>query len=465
MNSWNDIFKKKDHHYKRSVPFMAKKRGSLFFVLSTIFISFFIMLDNFFCLASGDDKDKMELYAMSAVLLDGESGRVLYGKKENEPMANASTTKIMTCILILEECDPEERVSISAYAASMPKVNAGLRTGESYSVKELLYSMMLESHNDSAAALAEHLGKNCLPELSARTEDNFSKEESKSALKVFAKKMNEKAKEIGCEDTYFITPNGLDATESIKYPDGTTRELEHHTTAKDLAKILSYCILRSPQKELFLMITRSPSYVFTENGRSFSLQNHNAFLNMMEGAVSGKTGFTGKAGYCYAGAVERDGRVYVAALLACGWPNNKTYKWKDMRKLMDYGIGNYRRVELSENGALVQAEKLPEIQVKHAQGQVIGEEVWIKGELPDRKKAENRGVLLSEEEKLEIHIAMRQELEAPIRKGEKLGEIRYGLGQEVFLTENILAPTQVLRINFAWCLTKVWEIYLHGICY
>ena len=146
--------------------------------------------------------------------------------------------------------------------------------------------------------------------------------------------MNEKAKELGCMDTHFVTPNGLD---------GEDEEGIHSTTAADLARIMKYCIMDSPKKEEFLKITRTASYQFgdREGKRSFSCNNHNAFLNMMEGALSGKTGFTGDAGYCYVGSLRRNDRTFIVALLACGWPNNKGYKWKDTRALMEYGLANY----------------------------------------------------------------------------------------------------------------------------
>ena len=104
---------------------------------------------------------------------------------------------------------------------------------------------------------------------------------------------------------------------------------------------MSYCVKKSPAREAFLKLTQTKSYQFTANGRVFHCQNHNSFLDMMEGAVSGKTGFTNQAGYCYVGALERDGDIFVVSLLACGWPNHKTWKWSDTRKLMEYGKSNF----------------------------------------------------------------------------------------------------------------------------
>ena len=166
-----------------------------------------------------DLQQEFKLYAQGAVLLDADSGRVLYGKNETIPMAMASTTKIMTCILVLENAKVDETVSVSAYAATMPKVKLYVKCGEHYTVRELLFSLMLESHNDAAAALAEYIGGKLLGETKEASE--HTTEESKAALHRFAQAMNEKAVEIGCEDTWFITPNGLDATETLTLPDGS----------------------------------------------------------------------------------------------------------------------------------------------------------------------------------------------------------------------------------------------------
>lgn len=178
------------------------------------------------------------LYALSAVLMDGDSGRVLFEKNGEEKRPMASTTKIMTCILILENGNPEDAAVTTSYAASMPKVHLGAVQGEEFYVKDLLYSLMLESHNDSAVILAEYLS---------------------GSVQEFALKMNEKAKEIGCQDTWFITPNGLDAQEEAE---GEIKK--HSTTASDLARIMRYCIKESPQKEDFLEITKTPSYTFSD---------------------------------------------------------------------------------------------------------------------------------------------------------------------------------------------------------
>lgn len=258
-------------------------------------------------------EEPQNLYALSACLMDADSGRVLFEKDGTTHRANASTTKILTLILTLERADLDDIVTVSERAARQPEVKLGMHTGEQYRLEDLCYSLMLESHNDSAVAIAEHVG---------------------GSVEGFAALMNEKAQEIGCEQSHFITPNGLDDSDETDF---------HGTSAIDLARIMSYCILRSPSKGEFLNITRTADYSFGDvsGKRHFSCYNHNAFLHMMDGVLSGKTGFTGDAGYCYVGALERDGCTFVVALLGCGWPNNKTYKWKDCQKLFSYGIDNY----------------------------------------------------------------------------------------------------------------------------
>ena len=422
--------------------------------------------------AQAASTDSLELYATAAVLMDGESGRVLYGKEEEVPLPNASTTKILTCILVLEHCELKENVTISSYAASMPKVKLGAIQGETYEVQSLLYSLMLESHNDSAVALAEHVGKRKIPALSEKEEKDLTTEESHLAVRAFAEMMNQKAVEIGCKDTYFLTPNGLDAEEEIALPDGTLEKREHHTTARDLAKILAYAILQSPKQEAFLSLTREPGYSFIANKRGFAFNNHNGFLSMMDGALSGKTGFTGKAGYCYAGALVSEGRVFIVALLGCGWPNHRNYKWKDTRKLMEYGIANFVRKDLLSEEILVPEAALPSVPVSNGQGDGIGAPITVpvcieerKSKMPARQKVVigghvvGGGILLRPEEEIRVLMEIPDDMEAPVTEGQLLGKIRYVLGDEVWHTETIVAAKSVPEINFRWCLLQVLKLF------
>ena len=374
--------------------------------------------------ASGDDS--LDLYAQSAVLMDADTGRILHAKNAEDQRPMASTTKIMTLILALENANPDDLVTVSAYAASMPDVQLHIRSGERYRLGDLLYAMMLESHNDAAVAIAEHVG---------------------GSVPGFAGLMNAKARDIGCYATYFITPNGLDAEDDTGV---------HSTTAADLARILRYCIMESPKKEEFLKITRTNVYSFSdlEGIRTFTVGNKNAFLHMMEGALTGKTGFTGNAGYCYVGALRQEERTFIVALLACGWPNNRSYKWSDTRKLMSYGLEHftYRNVW--------QEPKLPKLPVKNGipdSGNLEEEaRIWLRlsSEEPDLK------LLLSEDEQVQVETHISQEVTAPVEPGTLLGSVRYLLDGQVVKVYTVEAAEDVEAVTLGWCLEKLWRKYI-----
>lgn len=378
-----------------------------------------------FKVSGAEPPKETELYAKAAVLMDGASGRVLYEKNGYEAMANASTTKILTCILALENCETESQANVSAYAASQPKVRLGIREGQTFYLKDMLYGLMLESFNDCAVVIAEHVAGDVVG---------------------FAELMNRKAEEIGCKDTHFVTPNGLDGTDDGGF---------HHTTAEDLAKIMRYCIKSSPKAAEFLEITRAPSYSFTDvdGTSSYQCSNHNAFLQMMDGALSGKTGFTGTAGYCYVGALERDGRTYIVALLACGWPNNKTYKWSDTKKLMSYGLETYTKKNTSE----IALEKIEPIPVSGGQGEKIGEALWVMPGIGDYEGEEE--FLLKEGEEITVSYRIAPQLEAPVEAGADLGKVIYELDGTVIGERPVTAKNEIPKIDYVWCLARTVELF------
>lgn len=262
-------------------------------------------------LQEGEEAPQLSLYALSATVgvADENGYRLLYGKEEEIPLPMASTTKIMTCILALEYGDLNSTARVSAYAASQPKVDAGLLEGEEYRLEDLLYSLMLESHNDTAVVIAEHIG---------------------GSVEGFARLMNEKAREIGINEAYFITPNGLDAQDGGGV---------HSISAKDLTRLSAYAM----ENEAFMNIINTSSYSFTDvtGHHGIYLQNANAFLDRNSMAVGIKTGYTNDAGYCFAGAIQWEGRLLVSAVLGSGWPPNRGYKWSDTERLFDYVIENY----------------------------------------------------------------------------------------------------------------------------
>lgn len=352
------------------------------------------------------------LYSTGAVLMDADSGRVLFAKNGKEPHAMASTTKIMTCILALELGEPEQIVTFSDYAASMPDVQMNARAGEQYYLKDLLYSTMLESHNDSAAAVAEAIAGD---------------------VESFARLMDKKAESIGCKTTNFVTPNGLDDIDE---------EGEHHTTAEELAMILRYCTTISSKAKDFIKITGTKAYEFQEiNGKRYvSCNNHNALLNSYEGVFTGKTGFTGKAGYCYAGAAEKDGKKLIISLLGAGWYPHKSYKWKDAAKLLDYGFENYEY-------------------------ETIGKEQWVLQEIPVVDGMESRvsvetdagtfSYLLGKNEVAQCRLEQAEQLQAPIEKGTVVGTITYELNGKIIEKFQIYTGESVEESTF-WNQIKKW---------
>ena len=403
-----------------------------------------------FCLCTttlqGEELSPSSLYAQGAVLMDAGSGRVLFSKNGDAPLSMASTTKILTCILTLENVDLSEEVVVSSYAASMPKVKLYIKGGETYILQDLIYSLMLESHNDVAVAIAEHIGTKIMDGKISTDVSSHTSEESKLAVLAFAKQMNEKATQIGCEDSYFVTPNGLD---------GAYGDKEHHSTAEDMARTMAYCVMHSEKKEEFLQITQKENHSFVANGRSFYVANHNAFLHMMDGVLSGKTGFTNKAGYCYVGALESEGRVYTIALLGCGWPNNKTYKWADAKTLFGYGKDNFDYISTKD---IEESSLMPErLRVVNGQSSSIGEEAKVHLAVVDKEKEIE--VLGKSSEVFFAKVSLPEKLQAPVREGEKVGSISYSLGTEVFLEKDIVLTKSVKAVDYRWCLDRVLDVF------
>ena len=355
------------------------------------------------------------LYARSAVLMDADTGRILFGKNDNEVMPMASTTKIMTLLVTLEHADLDEIVEVSARAASMPDVQLHIREGERYRLQDLCYSLMLESHNDSAVAIAEHVG---------------------GTVEGFAAMMNQKAKHLGCYHTYFITPNGLDAEDDHG---------KHSTTARDLARIMRCCI----KNETFLSITREPSWTFTDvdGNRSFTVQNKNAFLQMMEGALTGKTGFTNEAGYCYVGALERGEKRLIAVVLACGWPNHKTWKWADTKALMNYGLEDYHKETVGSDRTALEP-------VSVMDGQKERVEI-----LTD---AASEDFLLKEDDEFTIEVLVPDDLKAPVQAGELVGSVVYYINGQIVDLFPVYTASEVKKIDLEWRLRQVIDLWQMG---
>ena len=356
----------------------------------------------------GETAAPSNLHAGYALLMDASNRRVLYEKSGYEQVPMASTTKIMTLLIALENGNLEDLVTVSSYAASMPDVQLNIKKGEQYRLCDLLYSLMLESHNDSAVAIAEHIG---------------------GSVEGFAAMMNEKAKELGAYNTNFVTPNGLDAE-------------NHYTTAYDLALISSYAI----ENETFLQIIQTPSYSFHEQsgGKSFTVNNKDRFLTSYEGAIGIKTGFTGKAGYCFVGAVNRDDKRFVSVVLACGWPPHKTYKWKDTTNLMNYGMSQYN---------------LKEVLAKDTAFQQIPVTDSIEGGNVTPYAKDSVALLLREDETVSFDIKLPSRLQAPVKKESTVGEMTIKVNDEVYKIVPLYSREGHTKITYSYILKNVLTKY------
>ena len=371
-----------------------------------IFCTLFILIQNPAAAAETgqqEEKEKLSLNARAAVLMDADSGRILYGKNETMVFPMASTTKIMTLIVAFEHNEPDQIVMASAGASAMPEVRLGVHEGERYRMEDLYYAMMLESFNDAAMMIAEG---------------------TVGSVENFAELMNEKAISLGCTQTYFITPNGLDAADEKGV---------HSSTAEDMAKIMRYAI----DNEDFLKITQTADYSFTDcdRKRSFEVHNKNVLLTMMDGVLSGKTGYTADAGYCYVCAVKKDDRTFIAALLGSGWPPHKGYKWSDVQTLLDYGDKNYRyqTIDISKG--------VPDRQVHVMNGEQDFATV--------RAKQTNYRFLLSSEDKVHVESVLPGQLEAPVEAGQSVGSIRIFVNGDL-TAENDYVTADRIGIRRTW---------------
>ena len=348
--------------------------------------------------------------ALSAVLIDADTGRVLWGKNENKPMAVASTTKIMTAIITLENADIKEKVTVSKNATLAPPVKMNLQAGEELTLEQLLYALLMQSSNDAAVAIAEKVG---------------------GSVENFCAMMNKKAKELGCKDTEFVTPNGLDKG-------------NHHSTAYDMAVIGAYAI----RNEEFIRISNTRNISFSSNKKSYSIVNKNLLLDSYEGAIGIKTGFTGKAGQCFAGAAKRGDVTLVSVVLASGWGTaGKAKKWSDTKEILNYGFDNYKKYS------------------------IIGDKVDIcvdkaKVSKTVLKYENSIELLMKESEKNSISFKnnVPEMIEAPVRKGEKIGIGEIYLGDLKVGQINLIATESIEKHSFGNSFDKIIKEWIKLVC-
>lgn len=257
----------------------------------------------------------------SSILIEVGSKQVLYQKKETEKLYPASTTKIMTMILMFEairnkKISFNDEITTSSYAASMGGSQVYLETGEKLSLKDMFKSIAIASANDASVAVAEHIAGN---------------------IKKFVEMMNDKAKELGLKNTHFKNATGL-------------HDSNHYTCAYDLAIMAAYLIeIGGP--ELFDVTSLYDSYIREDTKQSFWLVNTNKLLKLYDGVDGLKTGYTREAGYCLVTTAKRDGQRLIGVLLKEADPKSRN---KEMCSLLDYGFNNYERVTIYKKHTLIE---------------------------------------------------------------------------------------------------------------
>lgn len=350
------------------------------------------------------------LYAAEALLMDGDTGRVLYEKEGYTRHAMASTTKIMTAIYVIENCSLDDVAVVSKYASQQPKVRLGVTEGEQYQVRDLLYALMLESYNDCAVVLAEHVS---------------------GTVEAFCKEMTQKAKELGCEDTSFQTPNGLDGE-------------QHYTTPYDLAKITKYAL----ENETFSDIVRTREYHFSEwqGKRQVSVYNKDGFLTRHEGAIGVKTGYTSKAGYCFVGAIKHRGYYLISVVLGSGWPPHKTYKWADTMALMAYGEKNYKNCRLTAENVSIGT-----IPVEHGKEQQVS--ICLE---------EGREMLLSAKDQVETKLLLYEQPQAPLPKESRIGTLAVYVNGQCYEVLELKTKEEIEKEGMDAVLMRIVQKYSLG---
>ena len=245
---------------------------------------------------------ELAVSAKAAILMHADSGRVLYEKNADEHMLIASTTKIMTAIVVLEHCELDDLVEVDSRSAGIEGSSMYLKAGESYTVEDLLYGLLVVSGNDAASALALHVA---------------------DSMEEFAELMNAKAAELGMTESSFKNAHGLD-------------EEGHYSTARDMAKLAAYCM----GNEDFARIAGTVSHTVGEQ----TLVNHNRLLREYDGCLGLKTGYTMAAGRTLVTCAERDGARYVCVTL------NDPDDWDDHKALYDWAFANYSFAEVIPAG-------------------------------------------------------------------------------------------------------------------
>lgn len=346
-----------------------------------------------------EEQKEPVLNARAAVIYDRKTKEIIWGKNENEKKAMASTTKIMTAIVVLEKGNLSDVVTISKKAANTGGSRLKVNTNDKISVLDLLYGLMLRSGNDAAVALAEYVG---------------------GSIEGFAKLMNKKAIEIGLKNTHFVTPHGLD-------------NIEHYTTAYELAVLTDYAM----QNEKFSKIVNTKNTTISINGVARNIYNTNELLGTLNGVNGVKTGFTNNAGRCLVTSCTRNGNQIITVVLGC---DTKKYRTSDSIKLIEYAFKNYTRVNIEEK-VKIEFEKWKQINGKRIYISK-GEKSDVNLELKEITKKEIP-VKIGEENNIQVEINAIYEYEAPLEKQSKIGNILIKKDEEIIESVDIVCLERI----------------------
>jgi D-alanyl-D-alanine carboxypeptidase (penicillin-binding protein 5/6) len=344
---------------------------------------------------------KADLKAQAVVLLDLKSGVVIFSKNAQEPLAPASTTKIMTAIVVLEKSRLSEVTVVSQRAVAVTGAKLGLKPGESISIENLLYALLLYSANDAAIALAEHV---------AGSEPEF------------VKLMNKKLTQLGAKNSHFSNAHGLD-------------EFDHLATAHDLALVTRYAMRNSKFAQ---MVRTSWKLIRWQQGkRQFLARSRNKLLGLYPGAIGVKTGHTRRAGYCLVAAAKRGGTELLAVLLG---GKSEVQAYKETAKLLDYGFGLYQSEYLVKRKKVYKTLKLP-----------FGKQLKLVAakDLIATVRQKPRNI------SREIKILSKPSL--PIKKHQKLGYLRVYQDDVLLGSVNLLAANEVPKPGFFERLSYFWH--------
>ena len=348
----------------------------------------------------------LKVAGKSAALMDVATGTVLYETNSHERLAPASVTKVMTMLLIMEAVDSgkitmSDTVTASEAAASKGGSQIYLKVGETMSVSDMLKSIAVSSANDCACAMAEHLA---------------------GSEEAFVARMNERAKELGMNDTHFVNCTGLDDGENAA---------EHKTSAHDIALMSRELLKNHPDIKKFTTI-----WMDTVRNGTFGLSNTNKLVRFYQGATGLKTGFTSGAGYCLSATAQRDGMELIAVVMGADTSANRNAACK---QLLDFGFANY---------ALIQPE-LPEpepVAVK------LGKQKTVEAVLGDHS-----GMLIDKAQKASVsmELSVEESMTAPVSQGQRLGTLTVKSGEQVLKELPLVAAEGVERMDFGDLFGKV----------